>query len=235
MRARGRESIRDIEEARPYLEDPSKTWIKVYGLHDIEKLKTIWSYFDLHPLIQEDIVSTQHVRGVEQLSTTALLSFVLRALRLSDGAGGDPGQPSRSAVVLGDNFVLSFQESDKPWASAPILDRLRIESSRIRQRGTLDYLAYALIGHRRSTTTLSALEGLGDETGSARRISFIEDPDAEHLPATSTGLRRDVTYVSKERYGRASRYARTAPYATSSPFRRGRHEASSCGRVARPA
>ena len=57
--------IKEIAEAKSYLNNPSNTWINVNGLHDVEKLKTIWSYFDLHPLIQEDIVNTSQRPKVE--------------------------------------------------------------------------------------------------------------------------------------------------------------------------
>ncbi|MDZ7773577.1 MAG: magnesium/cobalt transporter CorA [Balneolaceae bacterium] len=171
------------------MEDPSKTWIKVYGLHDIEKLKTIWSYFDLHPLIQEDIVSTQQRPKMEQYENC--IYFVLRALHLSDGQE-ETLDTEQISIVLGDNFVLSFQESDKPWFG-PILDRLRIENSRIRQRGP-DYLAYAMmdtvVDHY-----FSLLEALGDETESLEDI-LIEDPSPESFHHLHQ-LRRTFTYFRK--------------------------------------
>lgn len=182
-------AISDIEEARPYLEDPSKTWIKVYGLHDIEKLKTIWSYFDLHPLIQEDIVSTQQRPKMEQYDNC--IFFVLRALHLADGQE-ETLDTEQISIVVGDNFVLSFQESDKPWFG-PILDRLRIVNSRIRQRGP-DYLAYAMmdtvVDHY-----FHVLEALGDETEALEDL-LIEDPEPEHFHHLHQ-LRRTFTYFRK--------------------------------------
>jgi Mg2+ and Co2+ transporter CorA len=58
-------NISKIEKSEPYLDDPSKTWIQVRGLHDIDKLRSVWDYFNLHPLVQEDIVSVSQRPKVE--------------------------------------------------------------------------------------------------------------------------------------------------------------------------
>lgn len=132
--------IKDIEECRPYLENPSKTWIRVWGLHDIEKLKTIWSYFNLHPLVQEDIVNTSQRPKVEEYEEN--IFFVVRMLKYiqKEPAYLDSEQIS---IILGKNYVLSFQETDTPHF-APILERLQVVGSRLRRLGP-DYLTYALI------------------------------------------------------------------------------------------
>ncbi len=132
-------AIDEIKEAKQYLEDPSKTWIKVKGLHDIEKLKTIWAYFDLHPLIQEDIVSTTQRAKLEVYENC--LYFVLRMLTYS--TEDHVLKSEQISIVLGQNYVLSFQETDKDYFN-PILKRLQVENSRLRKLGP-DYLTYALI------------------------------------------------------------------------------------------
>ena len=154
--------IVNVEESRPYLENPSKTWLNVSGLHDVEKLKSIWSYFDLHPLIQEDIVNTTQRPKAEQYENNTY--FVLRMLSFSEeNRHLDVEQVS---IVLGKNYVLSFQESDKPYFQ-PVLDRLKSGGIRLRRHG-VDYLAYALI----DTIVdhyFKVLEQLGD------RIESLED------------------------------------------------------------
>lgn len=132
--------ITDIEECKPYLENPSKTWIRVWGLHDLEKLKTIWSYFNLHPLVQEDIVNTSQRPKVEEYEDN--LFIILRMLHYTDGEHVVLDS-EQVAIVLGENYVLSFQESDTPHF-APILERLKVVGSRLRKLGP-DYLTYALI------------------------------------------------------------------------------------------
>jgi len=154
--------IRKVEECKPYLEKATKTWLKVYGLHDVEKLKTIWSYFDLHPLIQEDIVNTTQRPKVELYDNN--MFFVLRMLTYSER--DHQLESEQVGIVLGKNYVLSFQESDNPIFN-PVLERLKFGNVRIRKLG-VDYLAYALIDNI-VDHYFKVLGGLGD------RIEILED------------------------------------------------------------
>lgn len=132
-------SVEDIEECRPYLENPSKTWIHINGLHDTEKLKTIWSFFDLHPLIQEDIVSTGQHPKMEAYENC--IFFVLRMVAYSKEQKALHSE--QISIVLGDGYVLSFQETETNHFK-PILDRIAIKGGRMCSQ-PVDYLAYALI------------------------------------------------------------------------------------------
>lgn len=180
--------IDDIEEARPYLDDPSKTWVQVYGLHDVEKLKAIWSYFNLHPLVQEDIVSTAQRPKVEQYADN--IYFVLRMLTYD--AERYVIDSEQVSIVLGKNYVLSFQESDAPIFS-PVLERLNIEGTRLRTLGP-DYLAYALI----DTIVdhyFRLLEQLGDRVEDVEE-ELVEDTSQE-IFQTIHALRRKLILFRK--------------------------------------
>jgi magnesium transporter len=132
-------SVDDIKEVQPFIDDPSQTWIKVQGLHDIKKLKSIGNYFSLHPLIQEDIVHTTQRPKVEFYDNCVF--FVLKMLAYSEE---DQSVTSEQiSIVLGPDFVLSFQETDNDYFR-PVLERLAVKGTRMRQRG-IDYLTYALI------------------------------------------------------------------------------------------
>lgn len=180
--------IQNITECRPYLEDPSKTWIKVSGLHDIEKLKSIWSYFDLHPLIQEDIVHTTQRPKVEHYPNNTY--FVLRMLYYSED--DQTLEAEQISIVLGKNYVLSFQESDRPIFT-PIVERLKVEQSRMRMLGP-DYLTYALIDNI-VDHYFSVLETLGE------KIELVEDelildPDKNTFQHIHL-IRREIIFFRK--------------------------------------
>lgn len=134
--------IKKIEKSEPYLQNKSKTWIQVNGLHDIETLRTVWDYFDLHPLVQEDIVSTTQRPKVELYPDH--IYIVLRMITHMQSENGEwVLQTEQISIVLGQTYVLSFQESDQPIFD-PILKRLELSSTRLRKYGP-DYLCYALI------------------------------------------------------------------------------------------
>lgn len=179
--------IDEIQKAQPYLDAPSKTWIKVRGLHDIDKLKSIWNFFDLHPLIQEDIVHTAQRPKVETYENC--IFFVMRMLTISDDKTLGTEQIS---VVLGKNYVMSFQETDVDYFK-PILDRLAVKDSRIRQR-TTDYLTYALV----DTVVdhyYGIIEHIADEI-ERLEDELLKDPE-DHLLNHIHKIRREIIYFRK--------------------------------------
>lgn len=183
--------INRIEKSEPYLQNKSKTWIQVCGLHDIEKLKTVWDYFELHPLIQEDIVSTSQRPKVEHYPNAVFM--VMRMITIQAGENGENKlQTEQISLVLGENFVLSFQEGDDP-VFAPVLKRLELPTTRLRRFGP-DYLAYALmdtiVDHY-----FHALDLIGESIEKIEE-QIIEEPDERHLQKIHS-LRRDLIFFRK--------------------------------------
>jgi magnesium transporter len=183
--------INKIEKSEPYLLNKSKTWIEVRGLHEIEKLKTVWEYFNLHPLVQEDIVSTSQRPKVEHYQ-----DHIFIVLRMIKHKTSDDGkiqlQSEQVSIVLGKNYVLSFQESDEPVFD-PILKRLQLGTTRLRKFGP-DYLAYAL------TDTLvdhyfHALDEIGESIEQAEE-QILSDPNPKQLQNIHI-LRRDLIFFRK--------------------------------------
>jgi magnesium transporter len=183
--------ISKIEKSEPYLENKSKTWIQVRGLHDIGKLKTVWDYFELHPLIQEDIVSTSQRPKVEHYTNSVFV--VLRMIKKNHNPNGDYSlQTEQISIVLGENYVLSFQESDEPIFE-PVMKRLELESTRLRKYGP-DYLAYSLI----DTIVdhyFNALDDIGEAIEHVEE-QILSEHDSEQLQKIHA-LRRDLIYFRK--------------------------------------
>ena len=131
--------IRDVEECIPFKESPTVTWINIDGVHDVEFIQKLGESFDLHPLIIEDIVNTQQRPKMEE--SEKYIYIVLKMLYVDDEKGDT--QVEQVSVVLGKNFVLSFQEKEGDIFES-IRERIRNGKGRIRKMGA-DYLAYALI------------------------------------------------------------------------------------------
>jgi magnesium transporter len=181
-------SIDSIEDCEPYVKSPSNTWINIQGLHDIEKLKNIWSQFDLHPLIQEDIVNTSQRAKMEQYENCVY--FVMRMLWYNTDEQTVEGE--QISIILGENFVLSFQESDQP-IFRPVVDRLNLSKSRIRSQDT-DYLAYAII----DTITDHYFSLLGALAEQMEQIEdqLLDDPDEDTFQAIHE-LRQKIVFCRK--------------------------------------
>lgn len=180
--------IESIEDSRPYLEKPSKTWINVQGLHDVEKLKSICEYFDLHPLIQEDIVNTSQRPKVEQYDNCTFI--VMRMLSYSTEHQAVDSQ--QISIILGTNYVLSFQETDQPIFE-PVVKRLTIAKSRMRALGP-DYLAYALMDNI-TDHYFNLLNILGEQL-EAVEDELMNEPD-ENTFQQIHSLRKEITFTRK--------------------------------------
>ena len=133
-----REYIADsIDDCSPSLKEGATKWIHVMGVHDVEIVKQICEFYDIHPLVIEDIPSVGQRPKIEAMSTG-----VYTVLREYDIYGNDV-HSEQVSIVFGNGYVVSFQETSVDIFD-PIRIRVRQLGGRIRQ-GSPDYLVYALL------------------------------------------------------------------------------------------
>jgi magnesium transporter len=131
--------IKALKECLYYSDTSVVSWIDVEGLHEIEIVQQLGDCQGLHPLVLEDILNTDQRPKVEDYGD--YLYIVLKMLRNVEGRGIVTEQVS---LVLGKNFVISFQEGMEGDVFNPIRERLRSGKGRIRELGS-DYLAYCIM------------------------------------------------------------------------------------------
>ena len=131
------------------------TWINVDGLQDTSVIQKLGDCFKLHPLIQEDILNTEQRPKTEDYG-----GYIFVVLRMLDYTAGKTLDNEQVSLVLGKNFVLSFQENvGDVWD--PVRERIRNDKGRIRKEGS-DYLAYSLMDAI-VDNYFTIMEKLGDE------------------------------------------------------------------------
>ena len=135
-----REYIADtLDDCSPPLDPKASKWVHVHGVHDVDIVKTVCEYYNIHPLVVEDIPSVGQRPKFELMPKS--IYIVMRAY---DYMPNDMQLHSEQiSVAFGKNFVLSFQESLDDIFE-PIRTRARSSGSRIRSSGP-DYLAYAIL------------------------------------------------------------------------------------------
>lgn len=131
--------IIDLEECVLYKNKSSISWINVEGIHDVEILNKIGKIFDIHPLALEDILNTDQRPKVEGFNKN--IYVVLKMLSYAKDKEIISEQVS---LILGSNYVISFQEGIEGDVFNPIRDRIRNNKGFIRKERS-DYLAYSLI------------------------------------------------------------------------------------------
>jgi magnesium transporter len=134
------ETVKDIGSCSAWREKPGITWINVEGVHRVELLEQLGNCFDLHPLVLEDIANTGQRPKVEDYE--GYLYIVVRMLSLH--ATTHEVVDEQVSLVLGPDFVISFQEDIEGDLFNPIRERLRAAKGRVRREGA-DYLVYSLI------------------------------------------------------------------------------------------
>jgi len=131
--------LKNVEEAFPFKETPTVTWLNVTGLHDIDILEKIGGRYDIHPLILEDILNTDQRPKVE--ITDDYIFIVLKML--SYDSEKHEINAEQVSLIMGENYVITFQEREGDVFN-PLRERIENGKGRIRKSGP-DYLTYAII------------------------------------------------------------------------------------------
>ena len=115
------------------------SWINVDGLRKSD-VEAICNHFEVHPLLIEDILSMNQRPKMDEVES--VLFCLLNMLYYNEEE--NTVETEQLSIVLGKDFVISFQEDPKRDPFDPIRNRLKITNSKIRQR-TADYLCYSLL------------------------------------------------------------------------------------------
>jgi len=180
--------VSTIEECLPFKDLPTVTWFNVEGLNRTDVIEKMGRYFNLHPLLLEDIVNTGQRPKLDDYGD--YLFIVLKMLQFNEEESTIKSE--QVSLILGVNFVISFQE-DAGDVFNPVRDRIRNSKGLIRKMGA-DYLAYSLIDTV-VDNYFTILEKLGD------KIEFLEDelvvnPRTETLQ-TIHSMKRELIFLRK--------------------------------------
>jgi magnesium transporter len=180
--------IKGVEECFPFKNKPTVTWINIDGIHDIEIIEKIGKHFDLHPLTLENILNTEQRPKIEDFD-----DYIFIALKMlyHDEKEGEI-QTEQVSLILGSNFVISFQEREGDVFN-PVRERIRTGKGRIRKMGA-DYLAYALIDTIVDNYFIIP-EKLGERIESIEE-ELVANPTPETLQAIHT-LKRKLIFLRK--------------------------------------
>ena len=181
--------IKTIEECIPFKDKPTVTWINVDGIHQVELLEKLGQCYGLHPLTLEDILNTDQRPKIEDFGDYVFI--VLKMLYYRDKT--DEIVTEQMSLILGSNFVISFQEGIEGDLFDPIRERIRSEKGRIRKMGA-DYLAYSLLDSIVDYYFV-ILEKLGERIESLEE-KLVANPNPETLQIIHN-LKREMIFLRK--------------------------------------
>ncbi len=182
------EEITSLPACYKYLDTAKASWINVDGLRKTD-VEEIAGHYGIHPLIAEDILSVGQRPKMDELN--GLLFCLLSMLYFNEK--DNTVETEQISIVLGKNFVISFQEDATKDVFNPLREKIKVAGSKIRLNGA-DYLFYSLIDMIVDNYYL-VMEKLGD------RIEALEEditrrPDTRTLSKINT-LRKEMIVLKR--------------------------------------
>ena len=179
-----------IEELLERCQSHQVSWVNVDGLTNQELIQKISKHFDLHYLLVEDVMYTDHQPKADEFEDH--LFFTLKMLYRIEGQSIDYEHIS---FVLGKNYLLSFQEKEGDIFDN-LRNRIKQDNGVIRKRGA-DYLLYRLID-----AIVDSYYSILDSIG--KRIEEIEDNISNNATELDfieiQKLRKEFIYLRKVVY-----------------------------------
>ena len=176
-----------VEVCFPFRDSNTVTWINIDGLHDVGIIEKLGSCYNLHPLLLEDILNTEQRPKMEDFG-----DYLFLVLKMLDYGENGVIEAEQVSLVLGPNYVISFQEHEGDVFNA-VRERIRKNKGRIRKSGA-DYLAYALMDSIVDNYFL-ILENVGERIETAEQ-QLAENPTMETLNAIRE-LKKEMIFLRK--------------------------------------
>jgi magnesium transporter len=118
---------------------PHLFWLNADGLNQLE-VEAICSELKIHPLLVEDILSIGQRAKMDEVENRILCQLPM----IYFNEENKTIETEQLSIIIGDHFVISFQEDDSRDVFSSLRSRLNMNHAKIIERGA-DYLAHALI------------------------------------------------------------------------------------------
>ncbi|MGN6401423.1 MAG: magnesium/cobalt transporter CorA [Flavisolibacter sp.] len=175
-------TLKNIEQSFAYKENKHVSWINIDGIRrkDVEMIS---EHYGIHPLIAEDIQSINQRPKMDEVDN--ILYCLLNMLYYNENTG--TVEVEQISIVLGKNFVITFQEDPQRDVFNPIREKLKMPNSKLRQRGA-DYLCYSMLDLI-VDSYFFVMENLGDR---------IEQVEEEVIRNSNTRSLAKINQLRKE-------------------------------------
>ncbi|HSI71153.1 MAG TPA: magnesium/cobalt transporter CorA [Gillisia sp.] len=184
------------EDAFDFENENRTTWINIDGLSNTQEIEKLGKYYNLHPLILEDIVNTNQRPKIDEYQdflfvVVKMLYFPKESASKTNGALVS----EHVSFVMGEDYVLSFQEAGGDVFEG-VRERLANGKGRIRSNGA-DYLLFCLLDAI-IDNYFEVVDHMGDRIELLEEDLFQEQPsdditfEIQELKRTILRIRRAV-------------------------------------------
>lgn len=162
--------VTDIKTLLSSLKDQYINWIQVSGMSNPDMIGSLGSLLGLHRLDVQDILTAQHVSKIEIYEDKIMLlvnSFFYNDKEL---------QQEHVCIVLGQNFIISFQESSQSLFDN-VLKAIEANATKVRSRSS-DFL-FGLLCNNVLSNYIEAIALLEDDLGDLEEELSTGNPSDE--------------------------------------------------------
>lgn len=152
----------NVDECLHFKTSNRLSWINIDGLRKAE-VEKVCEHYGVHYLLIEDILSINQRPKMDEVE--GVMFCLLNMLYFNESK--KTVETEQISIVLGKEFVLSFQEDASRDVFDPLRNKLKMAKSQIRQRSA-DYLLYAMLDLIVDNYFL-VMEKLGEQ------IEFLEE------------------------------------------------------------
>jgi magnesium transporter len=184
-----------LSECRlPDPQSPYVNWLNVDGIHEQKVVSTIGQSYHLHPLLLEDVMNTEQKPKIDLYDDTVVY-VTLKMLHHSRQR--QEIDVEHISLILGKNYLISFQEERTNDVFEPVIDRIKASSGKTRRNGA-DYLLYALmdviVDHY-----LLITERIGEKMDELEEEIVKERANQQTMAVLYT-LKRELTFIRRTVY-----------------------------------
>lgn len=180
----------DIDTLLSSITITEESWINLVGLHNVDHIKAIGNHFNIHHLVLEDVLNTDH-RPKTELHD-GYLFFIAKMFTFSEE---NNYQFEQVSFIVGKEYLVTFQEKEEDVFKS-IRERLDDKESRLRTRKA-DYLFYRLVDTIVDSYYYT-LEHIGDKIETLED-NLQENPTKEDYKEIQQ-LKRDLIFLRKSVY-----------------------------------
>jgi magnesium transporter len=180
--------LNKLEEALPFQEKDTVSWLNIDGLHDESIMAQVGELFELDRMVLSDVLNTTIRPKVVEYENCLFIS--LKMLRLEEEK--NRVHVETLSLVISDRILISFQES-RGDVFEPVRERIRNNKKKIRTSSS-DYLAFALLDIV-IDNYIYILSVLGDRIESMEE-NILDDPEENTLETINT-FKREINYLRK--------------------------------------
>jgi magnesium transporter len=177
----------DIDTTNPAI----VIWLDVDGIHDHLTVEKAGEAFKIHPLALEDIMNTNQAAKIEFYDDPQV--FVQIKMLHLKGRQRCSVDTELVSFVLGNNYLVSFQEKRETDIFLPIVDRLQASVGKTRKNNA-DYLLFALMDLI-IDNYLEVVEAMGERIDQLEN-SIFDKSHKDPIPELYA-LKREFTLIRK--------------------------------------